>query len=139
MIRPLQQYTYGCNIACRAFRTVGCSAGDVPPGYRSMNEPAASRPGHEEAAMKVILISRHVGGSSVHEEAAAQNLKDMTEWVTLLNASVAMPIRGGVTVSAKDVRDYSGDLGGLLIFEAESPDHALALVKKSPGLKYGFT
>ena len=88
--------------------------------------------------MKFILISRHTDGSSVPESEAAQNLQDMGEWISLLKASVAMPIRGGVTVSATKVDDYAGDLGGLLIFEAETLDDALSLVKKSPGLKYGF-
>ncbi len=89
--------------------------------------------------MKFILLSRHSGGSSVPDDQAAQNLKDMGEWISLLNASVAMPIRGGKTVSAKNVGEYVGDLGGLLIFEADNLDQALTLVKKSPGLKYGFT
>ena len=89
--------------------------------------------------MKFILLSRHTAGSSVPESEVAQNLKDMGEWISLLNATVAMPIRGGKTVSAESVRDYSGDLGGLLIFEAADLEQALALTKKSPGLKYGFT
>lgn len=70
--------------------------------------------------MKFILLSRHVGGSSVPANEAAENLKAMGEWMTLLKATVAMPIRGGKTVSAKNVIDYAGDVGGLLIFEAEA-------------------
>ncbi len=89
--------------------------------------------------MKFILLSRHTGGSSVPESEVAQNLKEMGEWISLLKATLAMPIRGGKTVSAKNVKDYEGDLGGLLIFEAENLDQAVALTKKSPGLKYGFT
>ena len=89
--------------------------------------------------MKFILLSRHTDGSSVPENAVAQNLKDMGEWISLLNATVAMPIRGGKIVSAKNVKDYIGDLGGLLIFEADNLDQAVSLAKKSPGLKYGFT
>jgi len=89
--------------------------------------------------MKFILLSRHTDGSSVPENEVAQNLKDMGEWVSLLKATVAMPIRGGKTVSAKNVKDYVGDLGGLLIFEADNLDQAVALAKKSPGLRYGFT
>jgi len=88
--------------------------------------------------MKFILLSRHADGSSVPENEVAQNLKDMGEWISLLNATVAMPIRGGKTVSAKNVKEYVGDLGGLLIFEAENLDEAVALAKKSPGLRYGF-
>ena len=89
--------------------------------------------------MKFILLSRHNDGSSVPEKEVAQNLKDMGEWIGLLKATVAMPIRGGKTVSARNVKDYEGDLGGLLIFEAENLDLAVALAMKSPGLKYGFT
>jgi hypothetical protein len=89
--------------------------------------------------MKFILLSRHTDGSSVPEHEVDQNLKDMGEWILMLKATVAMPIRGGKTVSANNVKDYVGDLGGLLIFEAENLDHAVALAKKSPGLRYGFT
>jgi hypothetical protein len=89
--------------------------------------------------MKFVLLSRHTGGSSIPENEVAQNLRDMGEWISLMKATVAMPIRGGKTVSAKDVKDYVGDLGGLLIFEADDFDQAIELTKKSPGLKYGFT
>ena len=89
--------------------------------------------------MKFILLSRHSGGSSVRENEAAQNLRDMGEWVSLLKATVAMPIRGGKRVSATAVEDYTGDFGGLLIFEADNIEQAVALARKSPGLKYGFT
>ena len=88
--------------------------------------------------MKFILLSRHTDGSSVPKSEAAQNMKDMGEWIFLLRATVAMPIRGGKIVSANNVTDYVGDLGGLLIFEADNLDQAVALAKKSPGLKYGF-
>ena len=88
--------------------------------------------------MKFILLSRHADGSSIPENEVARNLKDMGEWVSLLKATVAMPIRGGKTVSAMNVKEYVGDLGGLLIFEAEDLDQAVALAKKSPGLRYGF-
>jgi hypothetical protein len=86
-----------------------------------------------------ILLSRHTDGNSVPENEAVRNLKDMREWISLLKATVAMPIRDGKTVTAKDVKDYVGDLGGLLIFEADNRDQAVALAKKSPSLKYGFT
>ena len=88
--------------------------------------------------MKFILLSRHADGSSVPENEVAQNLKDMGEWISLLKATVAMPIRGGKSVSATNVKEYVGDLGGLLIFEADNLDQAVALAKKSPGLSYGF-
>lgn len=89
--------------------------------------------------MKFILLSGHTDGRSVPESEAAQNLEDMGKWISLLGASVAMPIRGGKTVSATNVSEDAGDLGGLLIFEAENLEQAVALAKKSPGLKYGFT
>jgi hypothetical protein len=92
-----------------------------------------------ELIMKFILISRHTGGREIPENDKEQNLKDMMAWMTLLNAEIAMPIRGGKSVTEKQVEDYSGDVGGLLIFEAENLDQAVALAKKSPGLKYGFT
>ena len=89
--------------------------------------------------MKFILISRHPAGSKIPAEDAEQNLKEMGEWVTLLKATVAMPITSGKVVTAKSVDSYAGDLGGLIIFEADSLDDALDLTRKSPGLKYGFT
>lgn len=89
--------------------------------------------------MKFILLSRHTDGSSIPEAEAAQNLKAMGEWLSLLKATVAMPIRGGKTISSRNVEDYAGDLGGLVIFEAENLDQAVALAEKSPGLGYGFT
>ena len=89
--------------------------------------------------MKFLLLSRHTDGSAVPENEVTQNLKDMGEWILLLKATVAMPIRGGKTISAKNVKDYVGDLGGLLIFEADNLDQAVELAKKSPGLRYGFT
>ena len=89
--------------------------------------------------MKFILISRHTAGSKIPANDAEQNLKDMGEWITMLRATVAMPIRSGKVVTAKTVDDYVGDIGGLVIFEADSLDTALKLTRKSPGLKYGFT
>jgi len=89
--------------------------------------------------MKFVLISRHTGGREIPENEREQNGKDMGEWVALLNAEIAMPTRGGKSVTATKVGDYNGDVGGVIIFEAQSFDQALALAKKSPGLKYGFT
>lgn len=89
--------------------------------------------------MKFILLPRHTNGSSVPQDEVARNLKEMGEWVPLLKATVAMSIRGGKTVTAKNVEDYAGDLGGLLRFEADHLDQAVALARRSPGLKYGFT
>ena len=89
--------------------------------------------------MKFVLLSRHTGGSAVPATEAAQNLEDLGAWVTLLGATEVLAIRGGKTVSASSVVDYVGDLGGVLIFEADDLDHAVALAMRSPGLKYGFT
>ena len=89
--------------------------------------------------MKFILISRHTNGREIPENEREQNVKEMGEWLALLYAEIAMPTRGGKSVTAKKVGEYGGDIGGVIIFEAQNLDQALALAKKSPGLKYGFT
>lgn len=89
--------------------------------------------------MKFILISRHTNGAEVPESERERNLKDLSEWVALLKPEVVMPIRGGTSVTAKAIVDYEGDIGGVFVFEAGDLDQAVALAKKSPGLKYGFT
>lgn len=89
--------------------------------------------------MKFVLLSHHAGGSSVPESETAQNLEAMGKWISLLKALVTIPIRGGKTVSAGHVEEYVGDVGGLLIFEADTIEQAVALARQSPGLKYGFT
>lgn len=89
--------------------------------------------------MKFILISRHTNGADVPAAEREQNLKDMGEWIGLLKPSAAMPIRGGKSVTATNVGDYDGDIGGIIVFEADSLEQAVALAKRSPGLKFGFT
>lgn len=89
--------------------------------------------------MKFILISRHTGGREIPENEVQQNLKDMGAWVGLLKSCLAMPIRGGKSVTASEVIDYGGEVGGVLIFDAENLDQAVSLAQKSPGLKYGWT
>ncbi len=89
--------------------------------------------------MKFVLISRHSGGREIPESEREQNMKEMGEWLGLLHAEIAMPTRGGKSVTAKKIGDYKGDVGGVIIFEARNFDEALALARKSPGLKYGFT
>jgi hypothetical protein len=89
--------------------------------------------------VKYVLISRHTGGRDIPESEREQNLKDLAEWMALLKAEVAMPIRGGKSITAKKVEEYEGDIGGVIIFEAEDIDQAVVLARKSPGLKYGFT
>ncbi len=89
--------------------------------------------------MRFVLISRHTNGADVPEDERAQNLKDMGEWVALLKPAMAMPTRGGKVATAASVEDYKGDIGGVIVFDADSLDHAVALARRSPGLKFGFT
>lgn len=89
--------------------------------------------------MKFILISRHTDGAEVPEKEREQNLKDLGEWMALLKPEVAMPVRGGASVTAARTEPYQGDIGGVIIFQAADLDQALALARKSPGLRYGFT
>jgi hypothetical protein len=89
--------------------------------------------------MKFILISRHTNGAEIPANERESNLKDMGEWIALLKPTLAMPIRGGTSVTASGVDDYRGDVGGVIVYEADSIDHAVSLAQKSPGLKYGFT
>ena len=89
--------------------------------------------------MKFLLISRHTGGKEVPGSEKEQNFKDLNEWIKLLNASAALPVKGGKSVTSESICDYEGIIEGALIFEAESIDDAVAKAKKSPGLKYGWT
>ena len=89
--------------------------------------------------MKFLLISRHTNGAEIPENEREQNLQEMGEWIALLRPALAMPIRGGRIVSANSIEQYGGDIGGAIVYEADSLDHAVALAKKSPGLKHGFT
>ena len=50
-----------------------------------------------------------------------------------------MPTRAGKSITAAEVDDYQGDLGGVIIFSAENLEQAISLAKQSPGLKYGCT
>ena len=70
--------------------------------------------------MKFLLISRHTNGAEIPEHEREQNLKDMGEWIALLKPTVAMPIRGGTTVTANGVEPHSGDIGGAIVYEADS-------------------
>ena len=89
--------------------------------------------------MRFILISRHTGGREIPENEVEQNLKDMGAWVGLFQNCAAMPVRGGKTVTSDEVKDYAGEVGGVLIFDAENLEQALTLAQQSPGLKYGWT
>ena len=89
--------------------------------------------------MKFLLISRHTNGAQVPADEQESNLAAMDEWLKLILPTVAMPARAGVSLTANTTTSYQGDVGGIIVFEAESMDHALALAAKSPGLNYGFT
>jgi hypothetical protein len=89
--------------------------------------------------MKFMLISRHTNGAEIPDHERAQNMQEMGEWIALLKPTLAMPIRGGAVVTSDGIANYSGDIGGALVFEADNIDHAISLAKKSPGLKHGFT
>ncbi len=89
--------------------------------------------------MKFMLISRHTNGADIPVNEREQNLQKMGEWIALLKPTLAMPIRGGTTVTASKVERYMGDIGGAIVYEADDLEHAVALAQKSPGLKYGFT
>ncbi|MHB8481513.1 MAG: hypothetical protein ACYDBV_02065 [Nitrospiria bacterium] len=89
--------------------------------------------------MKFILISRHTGGREIPEDENEQMLKDLGEWIALLKADIAMPIKGGKSITSKKVEEYRGEVRGVLIFEAANIDQAVVLAKRSPGLKYGWT
>lgn len=89
--------------------------------------------------MRFVLISRHTNGADIPENERAQNLRDMVAWIALLEHAVAMPTRGGKVATAAGIEDYRGDIGGVIVFEADSLEHAVALARRSPGLKFGFT
>ena len=42
-------------------------------------------------------------------------------------------------MTAKRTEDYRGDIGGVLVYEADNLDQAVVPARKSHGLKYGFT
>lgn len=89
--------------------------------------------------MKFILISRHTNGAEIPESEREQNMREMGEWISLLKPTLALPIRGGAVVTANSVQQYSGDVGGAIVYDADDLDHAVELAKRSPGLKHGFT
>lgn len=89
--------------------------------------------------MRFVLISRHTNGADIPEGERAENLREMGEWLALLKPAMAMPTRGGKVATAASVEDYAGDIGGVIVFEADSLEDAVALARKSPGLKFGFT
>ena len=89
--------------------------------------------------MKFVLISRHTGGKEPLPSEADQLINDMGNWLGLMKNPVAIPIRAGKSVTSRKIEEYVGDVGGVIIFEADSLDEAAHLAQKSPGLKYGWT
>ena len=89
--------------------------------------------------MKFVLISRHTGGKQPPANEADQLMQDLGNWLSTLGNPVAIPIRGGKSVTAGKIEDYVGEVGGVIIFEAENLDQASKQAQKSPGLKYGWT
>lgn len=89
--------------------------------------------------MKFVLISRHTGGKQPRPDQADQLMQDLGAWLGLMTNPVAIPIRTGKSVTASKVEDYGGEVGGVIIFEAESAEDAERLASKSPGLKFGWT
>jgi hypothetical protein len=102
-------------------------------------KPSLNQTSRKDYFMKFILISRHTNGAEIPENQREQNLKDMGDWIALLKPTLAMPIRGGTSITAKKAEKYQGDIGGVIVYEADNIDHAVSLAKKSPGLKFGFT
>ncbi|HET7060178.1 MAG TPA: hypothetical protein VFH99_02575, partial [Candidatus Saccharimonadales bacterium] len=67
--------------------------------------------------MKFLLVSHHTG-DTVPEAEKEAHFKAFAEWLQLLKAEAALPVEGGITISAQEVHEYRGDIGGALIFEA---------------------
>ena len=89
--------------------------------------------------MKFTLISRHTGGKKPAPDQADQLMKDLGAWLATLENPLAIPIRGGKSVTADKIEDYMGEVGGVILFEADNLDQAAKQAQKSPGLKYGWT
>lgn len=88
--------------------------------------------------MKFLLVSRHTG-AEVPEEEREESFKAWTAWVEMLHASSVLPVHGGKTITKNSVEEYQGNVGGVLLFEANSIEEAVEKAKKSPGLRYGWT
>ncbi|MES1189657.1 MAG: YciI family protein [Steroidobacter sp.] len=89
--------------------------------------------------MKFTLISRHTGGKKPSSDETEQLMKDLGDWLATLKNPLAIPIRSGRSVTADKIEDYVGEVGGVILFEADSLDQAAKQAQKSPGLKYGWT
>ncbi len=89
--------------------------------------------------MKFVLISRHTGGKQPPAQDAEKLMSDMGAWLGTLRNQVAIPVRGGTSVTARAIEAYAGEVGGVIMFEADNLDQASRQAQKSPGLKYGWT
>lgn len=89
--------------------------------------------------MKFLLISRHTGGRTIAPAETEAFLHEFGAWLETVRPSAALPVHGGITITATTAEDYRGDVGGALIFEADTPEAAVALAQASPGLRYGWT
>jgi len=89
--------------------------------------------------MKFVLISRHTGGKGPSPSEQQQLMTDLGNWLALLQNPTAIPVRSGKSVTSAKIEDYSGEVGGVILFEAESLEQAASLAQKSPGLKFGWT
>ncbi|ERR1039457_961465 len=56
--------------------------------------------------MKFLLVSRHTGGREVPEKESEQLIKDLKEWLALLNASRALPVHGGKSITSQITEEY---------------------------------
>jgi len=89
--------------------------------------------------MKFVLISRHTGGKVPAPGEQQQLMTDLGNWLALLKNPTAIPVRNGKSVTSSKIDEYTGDVGGVILFEAESLEQAATLAQKSPGLKFGWT
>ena len=89
--------------------------------------------------MKFVLISRHTGGRQPAADEAERLMKDLGDWLGTLGNPVAIPIRGGKSVTSDRIDEYVGEVGGVILFEVENLDVAARQAQKSPGLKFGWT
>lgn len=89
--------------------------------------------------MKTILMSRHTGSKVPTKEEGEQLMKEPGTWLASLRNPIASPIGGGKTVTSNMIFYYVGDIGGVIVFDADNLDEATAPAQKSHGLEFGWT
>ena len=89
--------------------------------------------------MKFVLISRHTGGYEPSTHEGQQLMDELGAWLATLKNPLAIPIRSGKSVTSRAINEYVGEVGGVIIFEADNLDQATNQAQKSPGLKFGWT